>query len=958
MEKKTGYVVPHTHWDREWRYPLWENRMYLRDLIRELIDTLEREPGYRSFLMDGQTAVLLDYLEICPEDTERVKKLVQDGRIQAGPWFTLPDLYPVSGEALIRNLLKGKEECSKLGGYLKIGYESFGWGQPSQLPQIYRGFGIDTVIISKNVDKTRAPESEFIWKGADGTKVLATRLGRDARANFFMNAYLEIMTGKDYKSEEYEYHYGQEGQFYHRADGKGCIRDYFCLENTESIHKEKVREATYHAWDGMEDSWLKNDRIMMDGTDSTTAQPHLMELLDEINRQCPEMEFKSSSLEEYVDILKEKLPFDKLREICGELRDGPTTSLSGNALMTRPHIKALNKRVQDMLFAQAEPMSAVQYMLGEDYEEKFLKKALDYLLLSHPHDSINGVTQDKTVDDVMYRLGQAEEIADTVYNRSIQNILRRIDYSGYSRDDLILAVFNPTPRTRRETIKICVDTPRDRNIWDFSIIDSSGQKRPVQVCGRQEASAPVVDLHARPYPYYTDRHSLWLDTGDVPAGGYQLYSLSACGTFDRKTKFWAKTRKTRGDEIASGCTRMDNGILSVQVNSDGSITVTDQRSGTVYGPLNYYESTGDVGDYWMYYPPYQNETYTTQGLQSKIYLTENGNLAATIVAETEMQLPAYGHRPENYIRGKSSRSTEQSTVKIKTSYTLKKGSGQVEVKTEIDNRCRDHRMSVVMQTGLRSRQASASGHFTVDRRDAEPLKDGDGFYYNELMTQPLQDFVVVKDSDKGISVVTDSFGEYELRKDGALAFTLFRAVRNIICTEFRSAGEFPDQDGGQMQGKLEYRYAVAPFTEEDTVEKTACIAEGFRIPLKPVQTSVPRRSEGILPSKYSFYEISGDVLLSCCKKAEHGEGIIFRIYNVSDMAQDVSVQFAQKIEKVVLTDLKEDDLKDGETETAAVTLDESGKRLDLTVQSNKINTVRVVFEKMGNERKNKHGETF
>ena len=168
---------------------------------------------------------------------------------------------------MIRNLLEGRKHALKLGKCLEIGYESFGWGQPSQLPQIYQGFGIDTVIVSKNVDKTRAPESEFWWIGADGTKVLATRLGNDARANFFMNAYLKIMTGKDYKSDDYAYQHGVDGQVYHQADETGSGEDYFRLEETEQIHKEFVVDAAQKAWDGMQDSILKEDRDMLDGTD-------------------------------------------------------------------------------------------------------------------------------------------------------------------------------------------------------------------------------------------------------------------------------------------------------------------------------------------------------------------------------------------------------------------------------------------------------------------------------------------------------------------------------------------------------------------------------------------------------------------------------------------------------------------------------------------------------------------
>lgn len=933
-EKKTGYIIPHTHWDREWRYPIWENRMYLRDLMEELLDTLEQNEEYKSFLLDGQTVAALDFLEVCPEQKARVKKLIRDNRIQIGPWYTLPDLYPISGESIVRNLLKGKSEAEKLGGYLKIGYESFGWGQPSQLPQIYKGFEIDTVIVSKNVDKTRAPKSEFLWRGADGTKVLATRLGDDARANFFMNAYLEIMTGKAYKTEEYEYHYGQDGQIFHQADAAQHIQDYFRVENTEFVHEDKIKPAIQKAWDGMRDSWLSDDRAMMDGTDSTTAQPKLMELIEEINRQSKDIVFKSSSLEEYVEVLKEKLPMDKLLEIHGEMRDGPTTSLSGNALMTRPHIKTLNKKVQNKLFAQAEPAGSVCYMLDGSYERHFLDKALDYLLLSHPHDSINGVTQDKTVDDVMYRLSQAEELSDAVYHRSLRQILQKIDFSAYTKEDILFVVFNPGAKPRHEMLQVFLDTPQSKDIWDFHIEDSDGVNREMQEIGRTETVSPVVHLHSRPYPYYTDRHGVYFDTGMIPAGGYQVYRLTDCTTFDRKTKFWAKTRKTKGNEIGRECSRMDNGILDVQVNPDGSITINDKRSGELYGPLNYYQSSGDVGDYWMYYPPYENSTYTSLGLPASVCMTENGPLSATISVETRMELPAFAYRPENYIRGKSCRSETRDTVKITTRYTLKKGSSQVDVEVQADNRCRDHRMSVVMNTKVDAKHVDAGGHFAVDHRNAQPLKDKDGAYFNELMTQPMQDFASVYDGKRGLGVLTDCLGEYEFSQAKELSFTLFRAVRNIICTEFRSEGYFPDQDGGQLQRVLEYRYAIAPQAGDYVQEHFAGRAGYIKVPLKPIQTNVPNSPAGTLPLRHSFYGVEGNVQMSCLKKAQAEDAVIMRLYNISGKEEKAVLTFAKTLKAAYLTDLKEETIK---------TLATDGCQTEVLLGSNKICTVKLEF---------------
>ncbi|MEG2719557.1 MAG: alpha-mannosidase, partial [Clostridia bacterium] len=132
-----AWIVTHTHWDREWRYPLWENRLYLADMMDELLQILDTQPDYAGFLMDGQTVMVEDYLAMHPQNVEKVKRYIKEGRIDVGPWYTLPDLYPVCGESLVRNLLHGKRSAAELGRRLNVAHESFGWGQTAQLPQIY-----------------------------------------------------------------------------------------------------------------------------------------------------------------------------------------------------------------------------------------------------------------------------------------------------------------------------------------------------------------------------------------------------------------------------------------------------------------------------------------------------------------------------------------------------------------------------------------------------------------------------------------------------------------------------------------------------------------------------------------------------------------------------------------------------------------------------------------------------
>ncbi len=58
---KIVYWVPHTHWDREWYRSFQSFRAHLVDAIDAVLDQLQREPDF-VFLLDGQTAVLQDYL--------------------------------------------------------------------------------------------------------------------------------------------------------------------------------------------------------------------------------------------------------------------------------------------------------------------------------------------------------------------------------------------------------------------------------------------------------------------------------------------------------------------------------------------------------------------------------------------------------------------------------------------------------------------------------------------------------------------------------------------------------------------------------------------------------------------------------------------------------------------------------------------------------------------------------
>ena len=931
--KDIGYIIPQTHWDREWRYPLWKNRMLLVELMEELLRVLDTQPDYRCFVFDGQVAPIEDYLEVMPEQRNKVTKYIRAGRIAVGPWYTLPDLYPLDGECLARNLLKGIRTSLKYGGCLKVGYNSFGWGQTAQFPQIYREFGMDFIICAKRVSDERAPESEFLWEAPDGTRVLTSRLGSFARAGFHVFAVLRAKYGMNGVSPDFRYT-PEKGVAMHNADSACVDEDFFMIEGVTAFKPEWLAPGVEDAWKATDDTVLKSHRLFLSGTDFTTAHPEMMEMIRHLNRTSQDRKFVSARLEDYVRKLRELVDKKKLRVIRGELRDGPAAECSGNALASRAYLKQLNKKVQNVLVHRAEPLCASLFLMGRPYPKGFLDTAWKYALESHPHDSINGATQDKTADDVEHRLKQAQEIGQVVYDKAVGETLKMINLSGYDSQDILLVVFNPLPRPVSEVIRACVATPQTASVWSFCAEDCDGNPVAVQEVSREEKAYPVHDLQARPWPFLADRHTCILDPGEIPAGGYKVIRIMPRSRFKRERYYWLEMRKSTGELISPADNVLENEHLRVEVAANGTLSVTEKASGRTCAGLHYFEDAGDVGNYWAYYPPYRNRIYSTLAGPVQAWLEENGPLSATIAIAYAMELPARGHEPMHGVSGSSERSEATVPFKIVSRVTLKKGSRKVDIKTTLHNNARHHRLRVAFPTGIRADFANASGHFAVDSRPRTPRKDKDGKYWPEMQTLPMQHFVDVSDGKRGIALLNNCLSEYELRDDehATLYITLFRAMGNMIVTWWEAVGMFADQTGSQVLRDMEFDYSIYPHAGDWAQGEV--YAEAERLNRPPAAYQVTPHTLGALPPKHSFWSVEpSNLIVSAFKKAEDRDSCIVRVFNPTAKTLTGTIRFAAPVKKAWLTDMNE-------TRKKAIPMAKPGV-VEISAGPNKIVTVDI-----------------
>ncbi len=174
------HLIPHTHWDREWFLPRAAFHARLVPMFDELMERLHADGALRTFLLDGQTVLVEDYLRARPDRENDVRALVKTGRLQVGPWYVLADELIPSGESLIRNLLLGAADAERLGGRLDVLYSPDAFGHPAVLPTLAREFGLKYGVLWRGLGGEPGQEKDFFrWRGPDGRDILLWHLPPD-----------------------------------------------------------------------------------------------------------------------------------------------------------------------------------------------------------------------------------------------------------------------------------------------------------------------------------------------------------------------------------------------------------------------------------------------------------------------------------------------------------------------------------------------------------------------------------------------------------------------------------------------------------------------------------------------------------------------------------------------------------------------------------------------------------
>lgn len=265
-------VVSNTHWDREFRRSFERTRRNLLTMLDTTLDILAADPDYASFTLDGHSILLEDYVEMRPERRGQLEQLMQEGRLIAGPYYTLAEEFSISHEALVRNLILGRSVVEKFGGKTgTVAYTPSSWGQTGQLPQILQDFGLDKMMFYRGISHHEA-DAEWIWSAPDGTQVLASRFGLYARYNWYYQVHRAVTRGTVFDKT---YQWGKENDLPFRLSDalSGEDQAYEIKSPVVQYDKEKLKQAVEDMIEREGRHFTTEVFLAMHGHDISVAHP-------------------------------------------------------------------------------------------------------------------------------------------------------------------------------------------------------------------------------------------------------------------------------------------------------------------------------------------------------------------------------------------------------------------------------------------------------------------------------------------------------------------------------------------------------------------------------------------------------------------------------------------------------------------------------------------------------------
>ncbi len=836
------YYYSGTHWDREWYRTFQSFRYDLVKVTDEILEVLENDSGFSSFTFDGQTIVLEDYCQVRPENRKRLADLLASGRIHAGPWYVMPDEFLCSGESLIRNLQTGHRTAREFGApdAMKYGFVCDVFGHIAQLPQILSGFGIKGALLGRGTNTGDTP-AHFLWVSPDGSSCITFKVPEECGyGTFWLDVWEPYDSGKDTSWEN--------------VISRAC----------RYIETELERSPIPYV-------------VLMDSMDHTRIQrlaPKLAAELAEIFG-CPVVFESLDNLSD--DIARNHKDLLKVQK--GELLSTAERLVEHNALISftmssRYDIKLQNDNCQTLFEKWAVPMQLIsEISQSKNPNEKIPRAYLDIagrlLITNHAHDSICGCSIDEVHQDMHARFRQAKAISEEiVFDAATKGILPEYsEPSAAGSADMYLEIWNMLPfsRSGEWTADILFDRSYPNRYWEqcpaekinsFKLLGPDGSEIPYTLL--KIRNDHYVRVHQSSYRKQKDVYTISFHAELPPMGKLTLSVIPS----ETPSRYFKK--------IHSSFNKAENPYILLEIQSDGTVNMTDKETGRIYRDLISFLDDGEIGDGWYHVSPVNDSIVSSTGFPSSIERISDG-AAGTVFRITK------------------SMRVRNSEILITSDIRLGASAKYIDVSTQIQNTASDHRMRLVIPTGCPEPAYHADQAFCfIERRTGRDPATA-SWKESEKREKTFDSMFWKRSADGTGLLFTSGGGMHEVAaledENGTMLVTLFRSFSRTFLTN--------GEKDGQLQGELYFKYRITPVDPQMTFADMLRSRDDFRSGVFCYSYLKEYRNEGEYdPGCNSrtplFAAENGNIVISIMKSPDSDEPneAVVRLFNASDKETD------------------------------------------------------------------------
>lgn len=864
----TAFLISAGHLDIEWYQPMRSYRFWTMQIMKDL-QHIDREcPDFKNYVLDGQVFPLEEYLRVVPEDAELLQKLIRRGMLTVGPFYTQFDEWLISAEAMMRNCLYGIRKAKALGGVMKAGYLPDNFGHPIQLPQILRGFGIDSLLFMRGMPEVaQEHDDEFILRGPDGSEIVASHF-RDSYGGAFP---LSRKPMDSIQPRPVPYHEEYLGYEWHRElanheDPASIARD--MIDNVRAI-KHRYPSGIVP---------------LVSGFDHLPPQARLGECFRLANQLQSDIEFLWGTPEEYIRLVSSNMQNPLVIE--EELIGSRYQYILFGSLSTRTYLKRRHFAAEILLERYVEPLSAVARLHGVPVARTLLDEAWTNLMINSAHDSIHGSSLDEVHIEMEARNAASRQIAAGLIHERLSDLAGMLH--PWWGDKRAVLVFSP----------VGSDYPQPCEVWaaigdrEVTVVDRHGVRLPTQVLPRER-----VDYNSMGQPrnvlFPMEEYRKVLFSGTWEQGSLGSYALE-------------EIQSVPTDPVQEPGV-LENEYLRVQVNG-ACLDLLDKRTGRWYRNLNLIEEEADAGDAWDYSPTWpKTEKICSTQFPFLCTHVEHGPVCCAMEMKGIMFVP-------ECLQG-DQRSSGRVEMPVVFHIRLYTGLPRVEVKLTLGNSARDHRVRLRVPLGCKSDTILSQGHLAITERGVARPAERSHWIQPPTQLLPMREWAAADDGEAGLAIALRGVYDYEAFRDPVrgtteLAFTLVRGFSKMgrihMAQRDGGASWAHDTPGAQCIGEQVIEWCYLPYCAE-TGEKAPFLplAQSY---LYPAVAHAIRRSTfgNTLPSDLGIpvsWEHS-NLILSAFKPAQDDDDCILRFYENQGIPVEAKIQ-VKGFEEVSLANMDE-----------------------------------------------------